>query len=92
MAHILSPEAQLEINAWNGHRARHRGGPQPVAARRRLATAAHASIQKFARAMQVADKHRTILKRRYGFDDKQIGTLAVAALKRSRLTGVKKRG
>jgi hypothetical protein len=51
-----------------------------AAPRGRTFTPVVKTIRNFALAMQEAEKHRSILKARYGFDDKQIGTLATAAL------------
>jgi hypothetical protein len=82
-------EGDAEADAWNAHRDRHRAPlvppvpasrPTPPAPRDRTFTPVVKTIRNFALAMQEAEKHRSILKARYGFDDKQIGTLATAAL------------
>jgi hypothetical protein len=35
-------------------------------------------VEAFARAMRVAEKHRQILKRKFGFDDRAIGAMTMA--------------
>lgn len=78
---ILAPEAQLEVNAWNSHRERQRRGiGQPFAVRRksrREQTPHNAAIHGFTVAINEAEKHRRVLKRRFGYTDPQIGTMAM---------------
>ena len=83
MTHALAPEAQLEVTGWNHHRVTHRGYDYPEKKPKR-STPAGQSIEKFSKAIAEADKHRGLLKRRFGFNDSQIGTMAYAALKRRR--------
>ena len=88
MNHIALPETQLEISAWNAHRERHRRPVgQPYATRRasrREQTPHNAAIQGFATAINEAEKHRRALKRRFGYTDQQIGTLAMVHSSRKR--------
>lgn len=76
----ITPEAQLEVNAWNSHRERHRRGiGQPFAVRRksrREQTPHNAAVRGFAVAINEAEKHRRVLKRRFGYTDPQIGNMA----------------
>lgn len=44
-------------------------------------------LQAFANAMDVAEKHRKVLRERYGLTDFQIGTLTLARRKRSNVFG-----
>ena len=77
-----TPEAQLEIAAWNSHRARQRApiGQPPFALRRksrREQTPHNAAVAGFSVAINEAEKHRRVLKRRFGYTDPQIGTMAM---------------
>ena len=82
----MSKYTRQEVAGFNSHRERHRrpyvpaSRPTPPVPRGRTFTPVVKTIRNFALAMQEAEKHRSILKARYGFDDKQIGTLATAAL------------
>jgi hypothetical protein len=84
----LAPEAQLEVNAWNSHRERQRRGiGQPFATRRasrREQTPHNVAVRGFAVAINEAEKHRRVLKRRFGYTDPQIGTMALAYNSRKR--------
>ena len=44
---------------------------------RREQTPHNAAVSGFAEAINVAEKHRRTLKRRFGYSDPQIGTLAI---------------
>ena len=75
-------EARDYHGRWNGHRAGHRVpiGQPPYELRRksrREQTPHNAAVAGFSDAINVAEKHRRTLKRRFGYDDRQIGTLAV---------------
>ena len=77
-----TPEAQLEIAAWNSHRARQRApiGQPPFELRRksrREQTPHNAAIVGFTTAINEAEKHRRVLKRRFGYTNSQIGTMAM---------------
>jgi hypothetical protein len=76
-----TPETQIEVAAWNSHRERQRRpiGQPPYALRRksrREQTPHNAAIAGFATAITEAEKHRRTLKRRFGYTDPQIGTMA----------------
>ena len=74
---------EAEADAWNRHRDRHRApvvAPTPYELRqksRREQTPHNAAVAGFSDAINVAEKHRRTLKRRFGYDDRQIGTLAI---------------
>lgn len=71
-----------EIRGWNSHRERHRRPitPPPPYARRRASrreqTAHNAAIHGFAVAIDAAEKHRRFLKKRFGYTDRQIASMA----------------
>lgn len=74
-----------EIAGWNSHRARHRRplvAPVGQLSRRDAIrdTPHNFAVRNFAWAMHQAEKHRTTLKKRFGYNDRQIATLATAAL------------
>ena len=77
-----TPEATMEVAAWNGHRERHRRpiGQPPFELRRksrREQTPHNAAVAGFATAINEAEKHRRTLKHRFGYNDQQIGTMAI---------------
>jgi hypothetical protein len=83
------PEASLEIAAWNSHRSAQRApiGQPPYELRRksrREQTPHNAAVAGFAVAIDEAEKHRRTLKRRFGYTDKQIGTMAMIHNSRKR--------
>lgn len=91
-------DGDAESAGWSKHRTNHQTfndppttAPAPVIdpfalrrASRRERTPHDAAVRDFALAMQVAEKPRGVLKKRFGYNDKQIGTLALAFLRRLR--------
>lgn len=83
-------DGEAEAAGWNKHRERHRApvvAPTPFALRRasRHEQSPHnTAIRDFALAMMVAEKPRATLKKRFGYNDKQIGSLALAYMQKMR--------
>lgn len=89
---IHTPEqTQLEVGGWNRHRANHATpmgqAPDPVPKKE---TPHNAAVRGFSTAITEAEKHRRKLKRKFGYDDKQIAALSFAYQKR--LTSSAKHG
>ena len=81
---LVNPDhdAQLEAASWNRHRERHRRpvGQPPFELRRksrREQSPHNAAIAGFTTAINEAEKHRRVLRRRFGYTDPQIGTMAM---------------
>jgi hypothetical protein len=74
---------QDEINGWNAHRERHRAPPSKYTSfklrrsSRREKSPHDAAVHGFTVAIHEAEKHRRTLKKRFGYTDQQIGTMAV---------------
>lgn len=84
-----------EVAAWNSHRERHRrpysatrfakAKPVTVAAPPKpRRSPAQEALHNFAHAISAAEVHRKTLKKRFGFDDKQIGMAARTIINRRR--------
>ena len=43
-------------------------------------------LDAFGRAMEIAERHRTILRKRFGLTDQQIGMMTIARRKRSAMS------
>lgn len=90
----MSGYTDQEIAGWNSHRARQRAPyvsadrPTPPYELRRKSrrerTPHNKAIHDFALAMEAAEKPRSILKKRFGYNDKQIGSLTLAYNRRRR--------
>jgi len=91
----MSKYTRQQVAGWNSHREWHRRPYVPASrptpppyylrrASRRERTAHDQAVSDFALAMQAAEKPRAILKKRFGYNDKQIGSLALAFNRRQR--------
>ena len=77
-----TPEAQLEIAAWNSHRAgQRRRRSQPIKPVRRTSGRMVETLRRFDVTMARAEKHRKILRDKYGMTDFQIGNAVLAQRK-----------
>ena len=80
----MSKYTRQQVSAWNSHRERQRRPykkPIPYELRRasrRERTPHDKAIHDFAIAMEAAEKPRAILKKRFGYNDRQIGSLVLA--------------
>lgn len=91
-------DGDAESEGWHKHRTAQQTFNAPPAltppapvdpfalrrASRRERTPHDAAVRDFALAMQVAERPRATLKKRFGYNDRQIGTLALAFLRRLR--------
>jgi hypothetical protein len=78
---VMSIYTRQQIAGFNSHRERHRRpyvpASRPTPPARRPLTPHNAAIRDFSIAMDAAEKPRAILKKRFGYNDRQIGTLTL---------------